>query len=72
MRYTVTSRREVPVQEVGTGMFTGRVSVVNNNHGGKKAVYVRLSNGFSAWGFAETFEAAELHAVTNAKQIDAA
>lgn len=72
MEYTVTSRREVPVQEIGVGMFTGRVSVVNNNHGGKKSVHVRLASGFSAWGFSETFEAAEVAAVTNARQIEAA
>lgn len=71
MEYTVTSRREVPVQEVGIGMFTGRVFVVNNIHGGKKAVHVRLANGFSDWGFGETFEDAELDAVTNAKMLAA-
>lgn len=39
------------------------------SHAGKKAVCVRLEDGFIAWGFCDTFESAEQAALSKAKKL---
>jgi hypothetical protein len=57
IKHAVTGRRQVPNDSV--------VEAVR----GKKAICVRLTDGRMAWGYADTWEAAESAAVIKAKGI---
>lgn len=57
IKHTVTGRRQVPND--------GVVEAVR----GKKAICVRLSDGRMAWGYADSWEAAESEAVVKAKGV---
>lgn len=68
-KHTVIGRREVPLTETHVGVCTGKVVEEKLNHGGEKAVFVKLSTGYMAWGFGPTWEAAEGAAVLAAKAL---
>lgn len=52
--YSITSKRIVPYEL---------------KHGGQKAVCIKLPSGFTAWGFADSYEDAEQVAAANATRI---
>lgn len=54
--YTVQQRREVPQNAAA--------------HAGAKAVYVKLTSGYVAWGFASDWDEAERRAVAEAKCLE--
>lgn len=55
MKHTVTGKRQVPVGD--------------SVQSGKKAVCVRLFDGYMAWGYADTWEDAERAAADKAKAL---
>jgi len=64
--YSVVGKREVPVAATYTGLITGKKFTESFVNGGQKAICVKLANEKTAWGFAATFEDAEINAVKNA------
>jgi len=68
MTHTIISRREVPVSNTFSTL-SGKVHTEQNIHGGEKAVFVKLETGYMAWGFASTWESAEMNAISEATAL---
>jgi hypothetical protein len=69
--YTITERREVPAEIRSVGAITRRVVVETPAHASSKAVCVKTSTGFMAWGFGACWATAEADAVSKAARIAA-